>query len=104
MMPKQTIVCYLFSLLFYGMGSSQMSVLNSGYLNTNGFTANVLQATVYFVLSIWFIVIGSIYYYVMARGKRARRLRYRRRVAKSSAVAQLSQFEYNVDLVRRKIS
>lgn len=104
MMPKPTVGCYLFSLLFYGMGSSKMSILNSGHLNANAFTANVIQATIYFVLTIWLIVIGSAYYYVMIRRKRARRLRNRRRVAGSVAKVHLSQLEYDVDLTRRMTS
>ncbi|AFM40359.1 hypothetical protein Desaci_1333 [Desulfosporosinus acidiphilus SJ4] len=91
-MPKQTVVCYLLSLLFYGMGSSRISVLNS-----NAFTTDVLLATVYFVLTIWLIVIGSAYYYLMTRRKKARRLRSRRKV-------QVLQFEYDVDLLRRMTS
>ena len=103
-MPKPTVVCYLFSLLFYGMGSSKISILNSGHLNANAFTATVIQATIYFVLTIWLIVIGSAYYYLMARRKRVRRLKNRRRVARPAAKVHLSQFKYDVDLVRRMIS
>ena len=87
-MPKQSVVCYLVSLLFYGMGSSEISVLNT--------TGNVLQATVYFVLTIWLIVIGSAYY-LMTRKKRAGRLRSRRKV-------QVPKLEYDVDLLRRMTS
>jgi biopolymer transport protein ExbB/TolQ len=70
------------------MGSSEMSVLNT--------TGKVLQATIYFVLTIWLIVIGSAYY-LMIRKKRARRLRSRRKV-------QVPKLEYDVDLLRRMTS
>jgi H+/Cl- antiporter ClcA len=91
-MPKQSVVCYLVSLLFYGMGSSKISAINSGH-----FTSNVFQATLYYVLAIWLILIGSVSYYAMTRRKRIRRLRNRRRVAK----VQLSQ---NINLDRRMTS
>ena len=34
-MPKQSVVCYLVSLLFYGMGSLEISGINSGQFTGN---------------------------------------------------------------------
>jgi len=52
-MLNVTVICYLISLMFYGMGSSKMGDLN-----------NAVTATSYFVLAIFFAVIGFMFYYV----------------------------------------
>ena len=52
-MPNLTIICYLTSLLFYGMGSSKIFDLS-----------NAVSATSYFVFAIFFAVIGSVFFYV----------------------------------------
>jgi len=48
-----TVICYLISLMFYGMGSSKMGDLN-----------NAVSATSYFVLAIFFAITGFMFYYV----------------------------------------
>lgn len=52
-MPNLTIICYLTSLLFYGMGFSKMFDLS-----------NAVSTTSYFVFAIIFAVIGSLIFYV----------------------------------------
>jgi len=47
-MPKATAICYLSSLLFYGMGFSKITVLKNAvteYVNTYDYTTNVFLAT-----------------------------------------------------------
>lgn len=63
-MPKGTIICYLSSLLFYGMGYSKMLVLKTGYLDRYNFMIHVSQATAYFALTIFLAVIGSVFFYL----------------------------------------
>ena len=61
-MPNLTAVCYLFSLLFYGIGYSKTLVFkNAVEVNAYGY---VSQATVYFVLAIFLAVIGSLFFYI----------------------------------------
>jgi len=103
-MPKITVICYLSSLLFYGMGYSKMLVLNTGLMNTYDFTNYVSLATGYFVLTIFLAVIGFFFFYVKFRVKAARRLEKRRRARILEVKAQLSQAKYAMDLERRMSS
>lgn len=119
-MPKATVICYLSSLLFYGMGYSKMGVLNSGHVSTYDYTINVSLATAYFVLTIFLIVIGSVSFYIKTiknhQITEINNIKYRvkagrgsdnRRRADTPAVtvrAQLSHYEYGVDLERRMSS
>jgi len=67
-MPNVTIVCYLSSLLSYGMGFSKMLVLkNVGteHVNIYDYNIQVTLATGYFVLAIFLVVIGFLFFYVM---------------------------------------
>lgn len=64
-MPNVTIICYLSSLLAYGMGFSKMLVLKNAvteHVNTFDYNINVSLATGYFVLAIFFAVIGFLFY------------------------------------------
>lgn len=66
-MPNVTVICYLSSLLFYGMGYAKTLVIKSlvsEYLNTYDYTIYVSLATVYFVLAIFLAVIGSVFFYI----------------------------------------
>ena len=66
-MPKVTAVCYLSSLLFYGMGYSKtLAIENPFTVNTYEFTMYVSLATVYFVLAIFLSVIGSVFFYLLS--------------------------------------
>lgn len=100
-MPKESAICYLSSLLFYGMGYSKMLVLNIGHLNTYDFTRYVSLATVYFVLTIFLAVIGTLFLYVEFRVKAGRRLDKRRRASIPKVKAQS---KYGIDLERRMSS
>ncbi len=120
-MPKVTVVCYLFSLLFYGMGYSKTLVIKNAvaeHLNTYDFTIYVSLATGYFVLTIFFAVIGSLVFYVKHKGDQGIKalnnteLRIiagkgvctRRRGSRLNVKAQLPQSEYALDLNRRMSS
>jgi len=110
--PKKTVICYLSSLLFYGMGYSKMLILKTGYVNTH-----VTLGMVYFVLTIFLAVIGSFFLYVKYiqnqgieindmefRVKAGRGLDGRRRASIPEVKAQLSQSKYSMDLERRMSS
>lgn len=118
-MLKITGACYLSSLLFYGIGYSKVLVLNKGQVNTQDFTAYVSLATVSFVLTIFLIVVGSLFYYVKnikdqgiiktddlqsKVNKRRRRAEIRRRANKLGVKTQLTQIEYEVNLDSRMSS
>ncbi len=115
-MPKETVICYLSSLLFYGMGYSKMAVLNSDHLNTYDFTVDVTFATVYFVLTIFLAVIGSYIFYFKAFTKviRINEIEFkvkadrgsvdRRRASLLAVKDQFSQTEYCMDLKRKMSS
>lgn len=117
-MPIVTAICYLSSLLFCGMGYSKMLVLNNGHVNTYDYTLYVSLATGYFVLTIFLVVIGSLFFYVENirdeelseindiefRIKAGGGANDRRRVGTPQVRAQLSQSEYGVKLDRRMSS
>lgn len=63
-MAQLTAICYLSSLLFYGMGYSKMLVLNIADVNTYDYISYVSLATAYFVLTILLALIGSLFFYV----------------------------------------
>ncbi|WP_407311386.1 hypothetical protein [Desulfosporosinus sp. SB140] len=81
-MPKITTICYLFSLLFYGMGYLKMLVLKDADWGTNDYTFYVTLATIYFVLTIFSAVIGSLCFYV--------------KVIKSREITEVNCIEYKV--------
>lgn len=62
-MPKGTVICYLFSLIFYGMGYSKMLDIENAATVT-GHENYVFLATLYFVLTIFFAAIGSFFLYL----------------------------------------
>ncbi|MBP1759283.1 MAG: hypothetical protein H6Q63_200 [Firmicutes bacterium] len=65
-MPKVTAICYLSSLLFYGMGYSKTLVIeNPLTVNTYDYTLYVSLATAYYVLAIFLAVIGSVFFYLL---------------------------------------
>ena len=66
-MPNVTAICYLTSLLFYGMGYSKMLIIKNAVtenVNTYDNTIHVSLATTFFVLAIFLAVIGSLFFYV----------------------------------------
>jgi len=66
-MQNVTVICYLSSILFYGMGYLKTLVIRnavSKHLTTYDYTIYVSLATGYFVLAIFFAVIGSLFFYV----------------------------------------
>jgi hypothetical protein len=64
-MPKKAVICYLSSLILYGLGYSTTLGLERGFMNSYDYTFYISLATVYFVLSIFFAVIGSIFLYLV---------------------------------------
>lgn len=64
-MPNLTVICYLSSLLAYGMGFLKMLVTQDGVTEqvTTFDTFQVSIATGYFVLAIFLAVIGSVFFY-----------------------------------------
>lgn len=61
-----TIILSLFSLLFYGMGFSEMLVIKNvvaEHVTTSDYNLHVTLATGYFVLAIFFAVIGFFLFY-----------------------------------------
>lgn len=56
-MPNVTAICYVSSLLFYGMGFFKMLVLKNAVIEH----VNVSLATSYYFLAIFFAVIGSLF-------------------------------------------
>ncbi|MDP4126609.1 MAG: hypothetical protein Q8912_06685 [Bacillota bacterium] len=117
-MPRVTAICYISSLLFYGMGYLKMSILKNADVNTYDFTINVSLATTYFVLTIFLVGIGTLFFYVRTikdqdiimtnnleyRIKAGRGSSKRRRASTLEVKAQLSQTKYSVDLERRMSS
>lgn len=82
-MPNATVICYLASVLSYGMGFSKMLVLNdvaTGHLTTYDFNIHVSLATGYFVLAIFFAVCGFLFYTL--------------RVLESNKLSELSDIEF----------
>jgi hypothetical protein len=124
-MPKVTVICYLSSLLSYGMGFLKMLGLNNAvteYADTYDYTINVSLATGYYVFAIFFAVIGSLFFYYYSyvqnnseqetiemnnlefRGKEGRESDDRRLVSILELKARLTQSEYGLDLDRRMSS
>lgn len=71
-MPNVTVICLLFSLLSYGMGFSKTLILNNSAepINTYAYI-NVSLAAGYYVLAIFFSVIGCFFYFVKKKKARA---------------------------------
>ena len=110
-MPKITAACYLFSLLFYGLGSFKMSVLHVGQLNAYTYTEYVFQATLFFVLTNFLIIVGTGIYYVKitnhdikVRAKTYERSNHRKRVSVPKVKTQFSKPMYGIELDRRMSS
>lgn len=120
-MPNVTAICYLSSLLFYGMGYLKTLVIKNAvaeHIITYDYTFYVSLATGYFVLAIFFAVIGSLFFYVknnknqkiiqikdiefrVIAGKGSND---RRRASIPELKAQLTQPEYGLDLYKRMSS
>jgi len=108
-MPNLTAICYLSSLLFYGMGYSKTLVIQNAFTvnTTYDYTIHVSLATGYFVLAILLAIIGSLIYYVQNnkdqeaiemkdiefRIKAGRKLDDRRRASIMGVKTQLTQSE-----------
>jgi hypothetical protein len=124
-MPKVTAICYLSSLLSYGMGFSKILVLKNAvteYVNTYDYTINASLATGYFVFAIFFAVIGSLFFYynfyvhnnreqetieinnIEFRGKAGRESDDKRQASILEIKARLTESEYGLDLDRRMSS
>ena len=97
-MPKATAICYLSSFLFYGMGYLKTLVLKNVDVNTYDYTKYVSLATTYFVLAIFLVIIGSLFFCVKTiidqETIEISNTEYR-------VKAQLSRFKYDVKLDRR---
>lgn len=66
-MPNVTVICYLSSLLSYGMGFSKVFFLKNVVtepVTTYDYNIHVSLATGYFVLAIFFAVVGFIFFCV----------------------------------------
>ena len=64
-MPNVTVICFISSLLSYGMGFSKISSLKNALTDNIGtYDSNILVsiATGYFVLAVFFAVIGFVFY------------------------------------------
>jgi len=64
-MSNLTVICFLSSLLSYGMGISKIFSLSNALTDTTGtYDVNnlVTIATVYFVLAIFFTIIGFLFH------------------------------------------
>ena len=113
-MPNVTVICYLSSLLFYGLGYLKTLVIqNAVTLDTYDYTFYVSLATGYFVLAIVLAVIGSLFFYVKnkqenkaikmnniikLREEAGRKMDDRRRASIFEIKAQLRQSECGLDL------
>lgn len=118
-MPKVTVVCYIASLLFYGFGYSKNLMFNAGQIYTYDDSFNLYLATIYYVLTIFSAVIGSLVLYLstlrveapfkaqetMELGHSYNYKRVRERVgeerARSKIKAQSVQYNHGVDWERR---
>ncbi|MFZ3132192.1 MAG: hypothetical protein WA125_14135 [Desulfosporosinus sp.] len=119
-MPKATVICYLSSLLSYGMGFSKMLVLQNAvaeYVNTYDYTTNVSLATGYFAFAIFLAVIGSLFFFynryiqnnrvretieinnIEFKGIAGRKSDDRRLASILEVKAHLTQSEYGLDLI-----
>lgn len=61
LMPNVTVISFLFSLLSYGLGFSKVLVLKKAvaeHINTYDYNTQVSLAMGYFILAIFFAVIG----------------------------------------------
>ncbi|WP_199241764.1 hypothetical protein [Desulfosporosinus sp. Sb-LF] len=111
-MPNVTAICYLLSLLFYGIGYSKTLVIMSALtVNTYDNTIDVSLATAYFVLAIFLAVIGSLFFYVKNNREKGiieieniecskkvdRKSNDGKRASKLEVKAQLTQSEYDLD-------
>lgn len=110
-MPRITAVCYIFSLLFYVVGYFKMSVLNGGQLDAYTYTEYVFQATLFFVLTNFLIIVGTGIYYVKVtnhdvnvRVKLHERPNHRRRVSVPKVKTRYSSSIYGIKLDRRMSS
>ena len=120
-MQNVTAICYLSSLLFYGMGYLKTLVIKNavpGYITSYDHTIYVSLATIYFVLAIFFAIIGTFFFYVKNnRDKQIIKIKDiefkvkadrgsddRRRASIPELKAQLLKSEYGLDLYRRMSS
>lgn len=120
-MPNITTICYLSSLLFYGMGYSKTLVIKNAvaeHLNTYDYTIYVSLATGYFVLAIFCAIIGSFFFYIKSNEAQKiihiKNLEFKvkadvglvnsRRASISEVKARLRQTEYGLNLERRMSS
>ena len=63
-MPNVTIICFISSLLCYGLGFSRILALKNAIIENIGYDFNIIVSitTTYFVLAIFFAVIGFLSY------------------------------------------
>lgn len=120
-MPNVSVICYLSSLLFYGMGYSKSLIIKNAvteHVNTYDYTMHISLATAYFVFAIFLAVIGSVLFYMKNykaqeiidinakefKVKAAGKTNDRRRSSILEVKAQLTQSKYCLDLDRRMSS
>jgi hypothetical protein len=104
-------VCYLSSVLSYGMGYSEMLVFKNAvidHLNAQDYNIHVLLTTGYFVLAIFFAIIGFFFFYLKNSSEQEIiDLEFERKIDRESddykrtsileVKAQLTQPEYGLD-------
>ena len=73
-MPNVTVICFFSSILSYGLGFSKILSLKNAVTDNIGYDFNFLVsiATGYFVLAIFFAVIGFLFY--ISRVKETKKL------------------------------
>jgi len=103
--PKATVICYLSSLVFYGMEYSEMLVLKNVDVNAYDYSIYVSLATAYLVLTIFLAITGSLFFYVKTiKDQEIIGSDNRRRASTPEKKARLPQPMYGVDLERRMSS
>ena len=101
-MQNVTAICYLFSLLFYGLGYFKTFDIRNAvqeYITTYDYTIYISMATVYFVLAIFFAIMGSLFFCI--KNNRNQKVMKITDIKLRTNKIQLSMPEYSQDLYRR---
>ncbi|AFM41850.1 hypothetical protein Desaci_2939 [Desulfosporosinus acidiphilus SJ4] len=101
-MPKISVICFIASFLFYGLGYSKSMMFNTGHIYTYNDTLYLYLATIYYVLTIFFAVIGSLAFYIKAiavRGKLKGKQSYEYQCLKEKAAVNRARSRVNIPSV-----